>query len=241
MKEKTLIITPPALLQWLPQEDRSNGVVFLDLEPDFIDEKTIRLDLNIVFRPIPIRRGRIRTRDFYVGSTGARVVFEAFRGQVKQYTPAAILDVNHENSYKRFRSNAVKLSPEVEAGDAKVNVGEITFTKDTESTFVTRFTASERVLSLAFFGNAVEWELVLPKRQALRDYLFGNLFLYVESSWDAETKEGMIEVRPSDILFFDSERRVISDVMNSVAMRWTLYKRGIKVKRDSIIVKFKAR
>jgi hypothetical protein len=240
MKEKSLSITPRALLRWLPQEDRSNGVVFLDLEPHFIDEKTIRLDLNIVFRPIPIRRGTISTRDFYVGSTGARVVFEAFHGQVNQYTPAAILDVNYENTYKRSRSNAVKLSPQVEAGDAKANVGEITFTKDTESTFVTRFTASESVLSLAFLGNAVEWELVLPKHQALRDYLLGNLFLYVESSWDAETKEGMIEVRPSDIRFFDSERRVISDVMNSVAMRWALFKRGIKVKRDSIIVKFKA-
>lgn len=240
MKEKTLTVTPPALLQWLPQEDRSNGVVFLDLEPDFIDEKTLRIDLNIVFRSIPIRRGRIRTRDFYVGSTGVRVVFEAFRGKVRQCTPAAILEVNHENSYKRFRSNAVKLSPHVEAGDSQVNLGEITFTKDTESTFVTRFTASERVLALASFGNGVEWELVLPKRQELRDYLFGNLYLFVESSWDAETKEGMIEVRPSDVLFFDSERRVISEFMNSVAMRWTLYKRGIKVKRDSIIVKFKA-
>jgi hypothetical protein len=109
-----------------------------------------------------------------------------------------------------------------------------------ESTFVTRFSASERVLSEAFFGNGVEWELILPERQALRDYLLGNLFLYVETSWDVETKEGMIEVRPSDILFFDSERRVIADRMKAVAMRWALYKQGIKLKRDGIIVNFKA-
>jgi hypothetical protein len=92
MREKTLYITPPTLLKWLPR-DKRNEVVFLDLEPDFLDEKTIRIDLNVVFRPIPIRRGTIRTRDYYVGSTGARVVFEAFLGNVKRYTPAATLEL----------------------------------------------------------------------------------------------------------------------------------------------------
>jgi hypothetical protein len=236
---KRLYVDPPTLLKWLPKGKR-NEIVFLELEPDFLDDETIRFDLNIVFRPIPIRRGTLSTRDCYVGSTGARIVFEAFLGTVKRYTPGATLKVDYENSYKRLRSAAVKLAPNVEVSEAKVNIGEIAFTKDAERTFITRFSGSERTLSEAFFGNGVEWELALPEgKQAVRDYLIGNLFLYVEASWNAQVKEGMIEVRPSDVVFFDSERRLIAEGIKAVAMRWALYREGIKLKRDSIVVNFK--
>ncbi len=77
--EKRLYITPPSLLRWRPRGERSD-VLFLDLEPDFLDEKTIRIDLNIVFWPISITRGWVQTKDYYVGSTGARVVFETVGG-----------------------------------------------------------------------------------------------------------------------------------------------------------------
>jgi hypothetical protein len=237
MKERTLFINPPALLRWLPRDQRGE-VIFLDLEPDFLDEKTIRIDLNVVFRPIPIRRGTITSRDYYVGSTGARVIFEAFLGKVKRYSPGATLNVDYESVYRRSRSASVKLAPHLEVGNAKTDVGEIAFTKDSERTFTSRFSGSERMLSEAFFGSGIEWELRLPEGQVLRDYLLGNLFLYVESSWDGKKKEGVIEVRPSDMLFFDSQRRVIADGIKAAAMRWVLYKQGISLKRDSILVTF---
>lgn len=72
--EKRLYITPPSLLRWRPKGER-NDVLFLDLEPDFLDEKTIRLDLDIVFWPIPVKRGWVQKKDFYIGSTGALVEF----------------------------------------------------------------------------------------------------------------------------------------------------------------------
>src|ERR1044071_2384445 len=91
---KTLLINPPKLLRWLPSEER-NDAFFLDLEADFLDERTIRFDLNVVFRPIPIRRGKLQKRDYYVGSTGASVTFEAFLGKVGGYTPGKTLKVDY--------------------------------------------------------------------------------------------------------------------------------------------------
>lgn len=236
---KKLLINPPKLLRWLPREER-NDVLFLDLEADFLDEHTIRLDLNVVFRPIPIRRGKLQSRDYYVGSTGARVIFEAFLGKVRNYTRATPIKVDYENTYTHSRKASVKLSPKIESGESsKVEIGEITFDKNVERTFTTRFSGAERTLSDVDFGNGVEWEVKLPEGQLIRDYLIGNLYLYVESSWDDRTKEGRIEVRPSDLLFFDSDRRAIADRTKTLAMRYALWKRGIRLQRDSLIIHFR--
>jgi hypothetical protein len=237
--EKKLIINPPTLLRWLPREER-NDVLFLDLEADFLDEHTIRLDLNVVFRPIPIRRGKLQMRDYYVGSTGARVIFEAFLGKVKSYTSETPLKVNYQNTYTHSRKSSVKIAPKIDGGEVlKGELGEITFDKNVERVFTTRFSGAERTLSEVNFEHGVEWELKLPEGQLIRDYLIGNLYLYVESSWDADTKEGRIEVRPSDLLFFDSDRRVIGNRTKAIAMRYALWKQGIQLKRESLIITFR--
>lgn len=128
--EKRLYITPPSLLRWRPKGER-NDVLFLDLEPDFLDEKTIRLDLDIVFWPIPVKRGWVQKKDFYIGSTGALVEFEATGGKVRNHTRGQPLKVDYETSYTRSRQAEVKISPGLEiGGDAKVELGEVTFGKD---------------------------------------------------------------------------------------------------------------
>ena len=236
--EKKLFIDPPKLLRWLPREER-NDALFLDLEVDFLDEQTIRLDLNVIFRPIPIRRGMLQTRDYYVGSTGARVIFEAFFGKVRSHTRAIPLKVDYENTYTHSRKASVKIAPKIESGkEFKGEVGEVTFDKNVERAFTTRFSGAERTLSDVDFESGVEWEVKLPEGQLLREYLIGNLYLYVESSWDAATKEGKIEVRPSDLLFFDSDRKVIGDGMKALAMRYALWRQGIRLNRESLIINF---
>ena len=94
-------------------------------------------------------------------------------------------------------------------------------------------------LSDVNFDHGVEWEVKLPEGQLLRDYLMGNLYLYVESSWNASTKEGRIEVRPSDLLFFDSDRRVIGNPTKALAMRYALWRQGIRLRRESLIINFR--
>jgi hypothetical protein len=233
-----LYIDPPTLLRWMPKDERSN-VLFLDLEPDFLNENTLRIDLNIVFRPIPIRRGSSQTRDYYVGSTGARVLFETFDGKVGDYTKGSPLKVNYENSFTRSRISDAKIAPEVGREDSSLSIGEISFSKDITRTFKTSFSGNERVLSDIDLGYGVEWELKLPGGQAIRDYLIGNLFLYAESTWNCKSKGGRIVLRPSDILFFDSERRTIGDGIRALAMRFVLWRQGIKLNSKSIVINFK--
>jgi len=235
--EKRLYITPPSLLRWRPKGER-NDVLFLDLEPDFLDERTMRLDLDIVFWPIPIKRGWVQKKDFYIGSTGARVEFEATDGKVKNHTRGQILKVDYETSYTRSRHAEVKISPGVTAGDIKVEPGEITFGKDKERTFAAKFSSFERTLADVELGeDAIHWEIALPNGPVIRDYLIGNLHLYVEAFWHGNAKEGTIELRPSDVLFFDSDRRIIDSKMKALLMRFVLGRKAVNSK--PLVVHFK--
>jgi hypothetical protein len=237
--EKKLFITPPALLRWQPKDEISN-VVFLDLNADFLDDKTIRIDLNIVFRPIPIKRGWLQTKDYYVGSTGARVTFEAIGGRVTNYTRATSFKVDYENTYKRSQQSAVRIAPTIETGnDTSIGLGEISMNKDEERTYTAKFSGAERMLSDINLENAVEWEIAIPPGQVLREYLIGNLYLYVESFWDKEGKAGRIVLRPSDISFFDSQRRLIPGMKAGLAMLYKLYQKGIHLNRQNVVVNFK--
>ena len=240
--EKRLYISPPSLLRWQPRGERS-AVVFLDLEPDFLDENTIRLDLDIVFRPIPIKHGLLDKADFYIGSTGARISFEALGGKVRNYTRGTAFKVDYEKNYKRSRETAVKLSPGLDIGTkAKVELGEVTFDKNNESTFNARFSGFELTLSDTCLGYGVEWEFVPSAGQVIRDYLTGNLHLYVEAFWNAGVKAGTIQLRPSDVRFFDSNRQIIGSKLYKAWLMLFLLtkgKEGKGVSSDPIIINFK--
>jgi hypothetical protein len=240
--EKRIYITPPSLLRWQPR-DRRNDVVFLDLEPDFLNDNTIRLDLDIVFRPIPVKHGVFEKADFYIGSTAVSVTFEATGGKVKNYTHGTPFNVDYEKTIKRSRKTVVKLSPELEIGsEASVSVGEVTFDKDNDSTFTAKFSGSELVLTDTNLGYGVEWDFVPPTGQVIRDYLVGNLHLYVEALWNENAKAGKIILRPSNIRFFDSDRRVIgSKLYKAWLMLFILFKRkeGSAVNSDPTVINFK--
>jgi hypothetical protein len=235
---KKLLIAPPALMRWQDKNKVSN-VVFLDLNPDFLDDKTMRIDLEIAFNPIPIKRGWLRKKDYYVGSTGARVTFEAIGGRVRDYTRGTFFKVDYENTYKRSQHSAVKMAPKIEVEPStKIELGEVSLDKDEERTYVAKFSGSERMLSDVNLGNRIEWELAIPPGQVLRQYLMGNLYLYVESVWDKDTTQGRVILRPSDISFFDSQRRLISGVKTGLAMLYKLYQKGIKVNKENVEVNF---
>jgi hypothetical protein len=241
LMQKTLYFYPPKLVRWLDEDSRNTSVLMLDIEPDFVDDNKIHLDLNIIFRSIPVTIGGLQSRDYYVGSTGARVTFKAIGGEVKKYTGPMTLTVDYEKTFTRARQSGVKVSPAVESSQGlKVNIGDITFQKDAERTFSFKFSSSERSLAPVCMRDSVEWEIALPKgEKAIRDYLFGNIYLFVDSEWSCEHKTGKIVARPSDILFFDSERRAIGGPKVGLTMRYHLWKQGIKVRKEDLEINFK--
>jgi hypothetical protein len=116
--------------------------------------------------------------------------------------------------------------------------GEVSLNKDEERTYVAKFPGSERLLTDVNLGNRIEWELAFPQRQVIRDYLMGNLELFVESIWEKDKKQGQVVLRLSDISFFDHEHHLISGVRTTLAMLYRLFEKGIKFNKKTLEVNF---
>jgi hypothetical protein len=206
--EKSLYINPPSLLRWQPKGAR-NDIIFLDLEAHYPNDNTIDWDLSVVFRPILVKHGLLEKKYFYIGSTGARVGFEATDGQVKNFTRGTPFNVEHELSKTSSRGIKFKLSPALESGGVKGEMFEVTADRNNQDTSTKKFAGSELELTTTDLKHGVEWAYVPPPGRVTSDFIEGNLDLHVEASWKGNARSGTIEWRPSDVRLFDSERRII--------------------------------
>ncbi len=242
----SLQISPPVLANWLGADEQSRNVLLLELEVDELDNKSLRLDLNIVFNPIRLRRGNLPRADWYIGSTGAEIYFDAVDGSVTEnYTKGRPLEVNYKPTETWKRKAALTLRPEIDTKDTsastKARLGDIALEANTERVFESSFSCEERLLSQIHMTNSVKWVIDLPKgSKVVRDFLLGNLYLCAECFWLNRPRSGRISVRPADVRFFDEERRARSiGFRASLGMRFVLYRRKIKIDNlDGLTINF---
>lgn len=215
---RTVFVKPPLLMKWLSPRQRKEYIVLLDLEPDFLDEKVLRLDLDIAFNPISVRREGVVEADYYIGSTGAEIFLEVNNGIVRDYTPSQTLEVHYKNTAKYNRLSRLELKPSSNAAAS------ITFEAGEERTFVSDFSGSEHTLKPICRKNDVRWLLAMPRvEKVVRDFIAGNLRLFGICECSSRIS-GKVYVRPSDIRFFDNKRKPLSNV-GSLMMRYVLHKR----------------
>lgn len=238
-----LFISPSNLLPWLSREQKENSVILLDLEADCKNSNSLNLHLNIVFNPLSIRRGQLTRADFYIGSTGGEVIVEVENGTVSDYTNSESLTVNYTNTMTRRQTSALCLAPALKSKEGgterEAEVGNIKFDANVERTHSASFSSSERFLVAMLMNNTLRWVISLPRgEKVVRDFLMGNLYLHVECAWNGDCRKGRISVRPSDVRFFDSDRRPLGPT-RSLLMQFALWRKGIRVlNRDGFELNF---
>ena len=239
-----LSISPPNLVVWLSREERERNVVLIDLDADMEGTETLRLDVNVIFNPLPVRRGTLTRVDYYIGSTGAEVSVDASGGKVHGHTPAATLDVNYSNATQSRRKAGLTLKPEMKVKDlsraAEAKLGSVTRAAGQERVQSAAFASAERVLAPVATDDGVKWTVSLPRgEKAVRDFLIGNLYLFAKCTWAGTTKRGRVAVRPSDVRFFDADRRPLGTAQ-SLVMQFVLWRLGIKLQnRDGFAMTFR--
>lgn len=239
----TLVVDPPLLLPWLSSQEKLRAVVLLDLEADITGIEALRLDLNVVFNPIPVRRGSLQKMDYYIGTTGAEIVLDTVAGSVTNFTAEQSIDVNYSNTVEHCRKSTVAIKPTLEGKDGgrelKAGFGEFRWEKDATRSFKSAFACQERILSPIQMGSVLRWIINLPRgEKVIRDFLAGNLFLFAECSWTGGKPYGKVSVRPSDVRFFDDERRPLKR-MTSIAMLFALWKNGVAIgHKDGLSARF---
>lgn len=239
-----LIVDSPNLIPWMPKRIRDLNVILLDFDADDVAPSGVRLDLNIVFNPIPVRRGGGTRFDYYIGSTAAEIRVGTVGGKIRQYTEGTMLQVGYSNTERRARIAELHLFPQIRVDDASkivsAELGPIRRALSQEVGYNVTFASEERLLAPVLLDDTIRWAITLPRGpKAIRDFLQGNLYLYAIATWARKPRSGWIQVRPSDVRFFDSERKAISG-RKSLFMQFVLWKRGIRIEnQDGFTVGFK--
>jgi len=244
-KSINLIIDPPITMDWLPQEKKDKNIMIFGFDADMTKNKSLRVDLNVAFTPIPVRRGKITRRtDFHIGSTGATIKVKTNNSTLKNYSKEKTLKVKYSNTTKRKRNFTFTLKPEVTAksGDVQIgaSIGSVTREKGDERTFSTAFSNKERKLATTALNNTITWSIELPRGdKAIRDFLIGNLYLYAQFTCGSSPISGRVAIRPTNVLFFDEENIQIGK-LHSFYMQYVLWRKGIKLMNlDGVQIKFK--
>lgn len=200
---------PPNIVPWLSKKN----VIFLHFDADVEDNGVVRLDLNIAFDPIVLTEKDSNGRyDYYIGNSGAEITVEIVDGQILESTPEAALDVSYTNSFSGKRKSELTISPDLKAkgkfAELGMSIGSFTRAAGEERSFSTGFSNRERYLAAVRVGNTLKWTIKLPRGEhIIRDYLFGNLYLFAKCSWNVDLRSGVIKIRPSDVMVFDPKNK----------------------------------
>lgn len=215
--------------------EKTNNIVLLDHEVDILDRNRLRLDMNVAFNQVPVPRGIIQHLDYYIGTTGAEITVIFNNCEVLDYTESVTIHVNHKNTTTKNHNSTVKIAPEISGiNGLSTNIGNISFNEDIGQCFTATFSSKESIISPIHIDNFVRWIISLPRSEkAIRDFLLGNLYLYVECKFAKTGSNARIIVHPSDIRFFNNDKRPLGK-MASMAMRFAIWKHGIRTKYNDI-------
>ncbi len=212
MKKVSFDINPLIIASCLSEEQRKRNIILLDIDFDIDDNGANRIDLDVVFNPISVKIGMIQRVDYYIGSSGAEILIDLSDGDILEYTQAAKFD-------EKFESRATA--------------------SNTYNSRFTRFACRARDLNPILRGKSIKWMLTLPRDENIvRDFLIGNLYLFVTCTWQNNKKSGYIHIRPSDIRFFDSDYKPI-EKHASMLMQLILWREGVKLENcDGFSISF---
>jgi hypothetical protein len=204
----------------------------------------VRVDINVVFQPLGVRRGNLQTYEYYVGTTAVNVLLEIEDGRLKETTEDAVIPVDYKNTSTGDRKAALSLEPKVtqKMGDQETaaSAGKVSFAAGSTRGFEASYRGGERILVKIGSAGSVSWELKLPKGAKIaHGYLLGNLVFYGVGCWSGRKAAGKVVVHPRDVRLFNADSERI-DGVRALLMRMAMWKQGITMPGgEDIAVEFK--
>jgi len=109
-----IFVRPANLVGWLSETQRKENLLLLSFSATPEDDSTLRLELNVVFNPLAVRRGVLTRYNYYVASTGAEIEIELEHGDVRSHTNEATLSVEYENASEVRRKKGAEIAPSLQ-------------------------------------------------------------------------------------------------------------------------------
>jgi hypothetical protein len=213
--DTVLHVSPPVLMPWLNEDQVDNSLILLDFEPDEVSENGARLNLRVGFNAVSIyREGKLNEADYYIGCSSAEIVVRTITGMVGNYSPGVTLSTQYKGTSKATRTCTVTLQPgfkhKVDKNETELSLGSVSLAAGAESVFEYSFASEERVLAPLFAGRSIRWRLDSPLNPSIiRDFIFGNLYLFADCSWPKGPRRGQVAVRTHQVSVFGPNRRML--------------------------------
>lgn len=216
---KVIIVEPPHLMRFMTEKQLKENVVLMDIEPDFLDDGTLRIDIKVAFDrmriPIVPKGERYRKKALYVGSTEAEIFLVVDAGQIIQHTEDQTIKAKYTNTSEYTRTSQVSLK-----SDAKG----ITLGAGQKRSFSVSF-SGQRELKALNKTRLVKWVLAMPRGEnAVGDFLHEDLHLYGCCAADHPIS-GTVRVSLSDISYFGHDKRPLGR-LKSLYLDHILHERG---------------
>jgi len=231
-------IEPPKITPWLNEDEKEGLISLLDIQIDSCNEDDeYRFDFDIVFKSVPIRKGIVGRSNFYVGSTGGEIYLHVENCKIKEYTGPTTLDVSYNINEILTRKTDLNLIPFSQKNSQKVNA-QLKYEKSKEVSWNASFRSEERTLVPAVMNNSLIWEIAQPNiKKVIRDYLFGNLYLFATCSLNSKNIEGKIKVT-TDVRFFNTKKEAVSTVKSALMLYVMTWKEKTVYNIDGLEIKF---
>lgn len=232
--------------RWLTGESKLRSLVLLDMTPD-VEGGAVLMDIDVVFNAIPIRLATMGGRaDYYVATTGGRVVVNLNQGSIDSYSQAISIDTVYELSSERTQQATVQLTcgsllPRGIMEESEGN--KVTLRSGSKRKYACTFNGSERVLApIATPPHGLTWIFSSTRgEKAVSDFVSGNLPLYVRLSCGRNGLDGTVECVPERVALYNADKRPLGS-LTSAFMWLVLHLRGYEVlNADGVTVQFAAK
>lgn len=240
----TLVFSPPVLSAWLSEAERDGSVALLEVLGERKTDECLRVNLVIAFQSIPLRVRRLMGQaDFHIGCSSAEVELRVYKGEVRDYSKPQSLSVNYRHKTVLTTERGVVIEPKLSTkkqpgGEASLALGALSWKDNRAREIEAVFSSEERVIQPAWTRDAVKWRIDPPEGSSVvRDFMFGNVFLFGECEWPNEKAHGRITIRPSDISFFGRDRKQLRRRDCGILSLYQIWRRYRHIFRDRGIVR----
>lgn len=171
---------------------------------------SVEFDLKVIFRPQEVW-ANFRSDKYFIAIRNASILVTAEKGRCLDFTKQAYYEVDYsiETSKSKQSEEKDNVDANFTYSPVSVNVGEgFSSSEIEERKTIGRLKKNEKQLSVKSVSGEVEWHYALPNIDSVAsDLLDEVLDLKVEFEWNQAPMQGLIQLRPGKIEFFDSERK----------------------------------
>lgn len=216
--------------QHLPRPPKE--IIRCEIQADLDADDSIRFDFNVIFDRVELLNlGMLSAKKWYIGATGGALQITIYNARLVDFSPPISIDYEHKVSRTVTKTVDFNITPEIALNYGPINgsIGGAGSKRSAEDTVEKQysFKANEQTLAAIVTQNSAAWDVIAPVvESAIRNYLYGNLYLFANFKSKETPLSGEIKFSPSRILLFNEDGKACSSRI-SLASLFLIWKNGI--------------